>query len=60
MPWKVVAKNGEFCVVVSEGPRAGSQVACHATREKALAQVKALYANTSEGGAKQVKKQPYG
>jgi hypothetical protein len=60
MPWKVVARDGQFCVVVSEGPKAGSQVACHPTREKALAQVRALYANTSEGGAKQVKRLPYG
>jgi hypothetical protein len=52
MPWKVVARDGQFCVVVSEGPKAGKEVKCHSTREKALAHVKALYANTSEGGAK--------
>jgi hypothetical protein len=60
MPWHVVAKNGEFCVVVSEGPKKGSEVACHATREKALSQVRALYANVkSEGGAKETKRLPY-
>ena len=47
-------------MVVSEGPKAGSEVKCHGSKEKALAHVKALYANTSEGGAKQVKRLPYG
>jgi hypothetical protein len=60
MPWKVVARDGQFCVVVSEGPKAGSEVKCHGSKEKALAHVRALYANTSEGGAKQVKRLPYG
>jgi hypothetical protein len=62
MPWKVVAKGGQFCVQVSEGPKKGDEVKCHSTRAKALAHVKALYANTSEGGSepKEVKRLPYG
>jgi hypothetical protein len=45
MPWKVQEKDGEFCVVTKTTP--SKTVACHPTREKADAQVKALYANTS-------------
>jgi hypothetical protein len=55
MPWKVQQNGEDHCVVVSEGPKKGSVVKCHPTREAALAQVKALYANTSEGGAKKKK-----
>lgn len=45
MPYKVQKKGDQHCVVVSAGPKKGKEVACHATREKAVAQVKALYAN---------------
>ena len=41
MPYKVKKQDGKHCVV-KEG---GAQVACHDTRAKALAQVRALYAN---------------
>lgn len=45
MPWKVQKKGDKHCVVVSSGPKEGQEVACHDTRPKAVAQVKALYAN---------------
>jgi hypothetical protein len=62
MPWKVVARDGQFCVVVSEGPKAGKEVKCHPTREAALRQVRALYANVEDGSSsgKQIKRLPYG
>ncbi len=41
MPYKVKVKGDQFCVVKDDG----KQVACHDTRPKALAQLKALYAN---------------
>lgn len=41
MPYKVQKKDGKHCVV-KEG---GGQVACHDTRQQALAQMRALYAN---------------
>jgi len=45
MPYKVKVKGDQYCVVVSSGPKKGKEVACHASREKAVAQVRALYAN---------------
>lgn len=45
MPYKVQKSGDKHCVVVSAGPKKGKQVACHDTRQKAVAQVKALYAN---------------
>lgn len=45
MPYKVQKKGDKHCVVVSEGPKKGKEVACHDTRAKAVKQVKALYAN---------------
>jgi hypothetical protein len=45
MPYKVQKKGDKHCVVVSAGPKKGKEVACHDTRSKAVAQVKALYAN---------------
>lgn len=52
MPWEVQNRGeNNFCVVVSEGPKKGKTVKCHPSRTKALAHVKALYANTSEGGS---------
>lgn len=42
MPWSVNESDGKFCVVKDSD---GSQVACHATKAEAEAQVKALYAN---------------
>lgn len=43
MPWKIVARSGEFCVVTDD--EAEETVACHTTRAKAEAQMRALYAN---------------
>jgi F like protein len=45
MPWKVVARDDEFCVVKSD---TGETVKCHPTEEQALAHQKALYANVDE------------
>lgn len=42
MPYKVKKSGKKFCVVKSTD---GKQIACHDTRPKALAQLKALYAN---------------
>lgn len=47
VPWKVQKSSaGEWIVVVSAGPKAGKVVARHPSKEAALRQVKALYANT--------------
>lgn len=50
MPWKVVHKGGSCggdkpWAVIKETD--GSTVACHATKEKANSQVRALYASES-------------
>jgi hypothetical protein len=44
MPWDVV-RRGEFWVVLD---KRGNVVGKHPTRQKALAQQRALYANTPE------------
>jgi hypothetical protein len=41
MPYKIVKKGTEFCVVKEDG---GKSFGCHASREKATAQLRALYA----------------
>jgi 2'-5' RNA ligase len=46
MPWKVVSRDGKFCVVKKTG---GGTVACHDTRSAADAQVRALYASEEYG-----------
>lgn len=46
MPWNVVEKDGKFCVVKKMD---GSIVHCHDTKEKAMAQMRALYANDAKG-----------
>jgi hypothetical protein len=45
MPYKIQKKGDQHCVVVSAGPKKGKEVACHATKAKAVKQVRALYAN---------------
>jgi hypothetical protein len=50
VPWEVRKQGADFVVVVTEGPKKGKVAGRHSTREKALAQVRALYANTGEGG----------
>lgn len=42
MPWTVEKRDNEFCVIKQSD---NSVVHCHPTREKAMAQVRALYAN---------------
>lgn len=46
MPWEVRKKGDKYCVV-KKGTN--ETVHCHDSREKAVAQLRALYANTSEG-----------
>ena len=46
MPWEIQQRGGQHCVVKIAD---GSVVACHATADRAAAQVRALYA--SEGNA---------
>lgn len=55
MPWSIVKRGEDHCVVVSEGPKKGKTVKCHPSRERAVAHVRALYANTDEGGGKKGK-----
>ena len=45
MPWKIVRQGKMQCVVKKEG---GETVKCHPTRAKALAHMRALYANVPE------------
>lgn len=44
MPWHIEKRDGEFCVIKDSD---GSSAGCHETREKALKQQRALYANES-------------
>lgn len=51
MPWSVKRRGSRYAVV----KKSGEVVAMHATREKALAHLRALYANTGDearGGKK--------
>lgn len=50
MPWSLSKKGKEFCVNKELGGGKTEQVTCHPSREKALAHMRALYAN--EPGAK--------
>jgi hypothetical protein len=45
MPWVVVRKDGKSCVV---NKQTGSVKGCHDTRKEALAQLRAIYANTKD------------
>ncbi len=40
MPYEIVSRDGEFCVVKQD-----KTLGCHPTKEKAMAQMQALYAN---------------
>ena len=44
MPWTIERKQDEWCVINPDGSSAG----CHATRERALRQQRALYAQESQ------------
>lgn len=48
MPWVIEEQDGKFCVA---NQMTGRIIHCHDTREKALAQQRALYANISDGKA---------
>ena len=50
-PWHVEERGDEFCVIKDSD---GSVAGCHATREDALAQMRALYASESGGAASSV------
>ena len=47
MPWKIVSKDGEFCIFKEDeaGEPMGETLGCHPTEEKAKAQLAALYAS---------------
>jgi hypothetical protein len=45
MPWSIKERNGEFCIVKKSD---NSVVHCHPTREKANAQLRALYASENK------------
>jgi len=49
-PWDAFEVEGKWCVyqVDEDGNRTGETLGCHATRQDALDQVAALYANTDE------------
>lgn len=49
MPWKIVKRENEFCVVKKSD---GSVVKCHPTRDKASAHLRALYANVEDAARK--------
>jgi len=55
MPWATFEKNGEYCVYKLDADtreKTGESLGCHASREKAQAQVAALYANADEKSMK--------
>jgi hypothetical protein len=54
MPWQVTKKGKEFCVEKVMGEGKTENVTCHPSRDKALAHMRALYAN--EPGARKAPK----
>ncbi len=46
MPYKVEKRGSEYCVVKKDD---GKKIGCHSTREKALRQMRALYAKEKKG-----------
>lgn len=48
MPWKVVQRGEEYCVMKENPDGSMTSVHCHPTRDKAIAQQRALYANTEK------------
>ena len=63
MPWKIVSKDGEFCIFKEDeaGEPMGETLGCHPTEEKAKAQLAALYASEEKamGGPIVVNHVPY-
>jgi len=53
MPWKVFAKGDEFCVykLTEAGDRTGEPLGCHPSKEKAMAQMRALYVHVPDAKA---------
>lgn len=51
MPWHVSERDGKFCVIKDSD---GSTAGCHETREKANAQLRALYANEPKTAALEI------
>lgn len=49
MPWKIVKRDEQFCVVKESD---GKTVKCHPTREKARSHLAALYVNESSASKK--------
>jgi len=51
MPYKIYHDGDEFCVYKhdADGMKMGDSMGCHPTREKAMAQMRALYMNAKEG-----------
>lgn len=48
MPWKVFPENGRYCVhKLNADDSKGEEVGCHDSEGEAMAQIKALYANTN-------------
>jgi len=47
MPYEIVKRGDQHCVVKQNG---GATVKCHASREKATAHLRALYANVKDAG----------
>lgn len=56
MPFIVVERDGRFCVYTEDGQGSGKPIGashgCHDTREEAMAQMRALYANVPEARPK--------
>lgn len=50
MPWKVLEKNGQYCVfkLGADNEPMGEALHCHATQEEAAAQARALYASEAK------------
>jgi len=50
MPWDVFKKDNEYCVhkIDDDGEMMGESLGCHKSRKEAMAQMKALHANTDE------------
>lgn len=48
MPWSISKKGSEYCVIKDDD---GSEVGCHATRDEAADQIRALYASEKDDDA---------
>lgn len=48
MPWKVTQRGSQYCVMKQNPDGTETRVHCHPTRDKAIAQQRALYANEKQ------------